>query len=476
MQHADVAVIGAGVSGASIARNLSAYRIDTVLLEKEADVSFGVSKANSGIIHGGFHHSTKHLKARLEIQGNLMFDRLARELDFPFKRCGILVVALKDEDMKYIDHLYTQGQENGAIGIELCSRDRMFELEPKLNQDCVGGLHAPGGGIVEPYRFAFSMVESARKNGVEVMTNFEVAKAEPLETGYRIHAADGRAIEADYVINAAGLYADRVSTVFGAEEFAIHPRKGEYYILDRQTKASPEKVLFPVPTKVSKGMLVIPTAEGTVLLGPTAEDIDDKEDVATSADHLDHIFDAARKMMPVVSQTDVITSYAGLRPTMKEGDFYIDISNEASNFIQVAGIQSPGLTAAPAVGEYVKNLLKKAGATLTEKPDWDPFVSKLARIRDAGPFEADQLVQARPEYGNIVCRCEEISEAEIVEAVRRGHTTLDGVKYFTRARMGRCQGGFCTYKIMKILMRETGLSYEQLTKRGAGSEMLKGAL
>jgi glycerol-3-phosphate dehydrogenase len=476
MQHADVAVIGAGVSGASIARNLSAYRIDTVLLEKEADVSFGVSKANSGIIHGGFHHSTKHLKARLEIQGNLMFDRLARELDFPFKRCGILVVALKDEDMKYIDHLYTQGQENGAIGIELCSRDRMFELEPKLNQDCVGGLHAPGGGIVEPYRFAFSMVESARKNGVEVMTNFEVAKAEPLETGYRIHAADGRAIEADYVINAAGLYADRVSAVFGAEEFAIHPRKGEYYILDRQTKASPEKVLFPVPTKVSKGMLVIPTAEGTVLLGPTAEDIDDKEDVATSADHLDHIFDAARKMMPVVSQTDVITSYAGLRPTMKEGDFYIDISNEASNFIQVAGIQSPGLTAAPAVGEYVKNLLKKAGATLTEKPDWDPFVSKLARIRDAGPFEADQLVQARPEYGNIVCRCEEISEAEIVEAVRRGHTTLDGVKYFTRARMGRCQGGFCTYKIMKILMRETGLSYEQLTKRGAGSEMLKGAL
>jgi glycerol-3-phosphate dehydrogenase len=378
--------------------------------------------------------------------------------------------------MKYIDHLYTQGQENGAIGIELCSRDRMFELEPKLNQDCVGGLHAPGGGIVEPYRFAFSMVESARKNGVEVMTNFEVAKAEPLETGYRIHAADGRAIEADYVVNAAGLYADRVSAVFGAEEFAIHPRKGEYYILDRQTKASPEKVLFPVPTKVSKGMLVIPTAEGTVLLGPTAEDIDDKEDVATSADHLDHIFDAARKMMPVVSQTDVITSYAGLRPTMKEGDFYIDISNEASNFIQVAGIQSPGLTAAPAVGEYVKNLLKKAGATLTEKPDWDPFVSKLARIRDAGPFEADQLVQARPEYGNIVCRCEEISEAEIVEAVRRGHTTLDGVKYFTRARMGRCQGGFCTYKIMKILMRETGLSYEQLTKRGAGSEMLKGAL
>jgi glycerol-3-phosphate dehydrogenase len=178
----------------------------------------------------------------------------------------------------------------------------------------------------------------------------------------------------------------------------------------------------------------------------------------------------------VVSQTDVITSYAGLRPTLADGDFYIDISNEAPNFIQVAGIQSPGLTAAPAVGEYAKNLLKKAGATLTEKPDWDPFVTKLPRIRDAGPFEADQLVRERPAYGNVVCRCEQISEAEIVEAIRRGHTTLDGVKYFTRAGMGRCQGGFCSYKIMKIIMRETGLSYDQLTKRGAGSEMLKGAL
>ncbi|MFP4374156.1 MAG: NAD(P)/FAD-dependent oxidoreductase [Spirochaetaceae bacterium] len=476
MQHVDVAVIGAGVSGASIARNLSAYRIDTVLLEKEADVSFGVSKANSGIVHGGFHHNTKHLKARLEIQGNVMFDRLARELDFPFKRCGILVVALKDEDMKYIDHLYSQGQENGAIGIELCSRDRMFELEPKLNPDTVGGLHAPSGGIIEPYRFVFSMVESAQKNGVELLTDFDVAKAEPLSTGYRIHAADGRSLEADYVINAAGLYADRISAIFGAETFEIHPRKGEYYLLDRQTKASPEKVLFPVPTKVSKGMLVIPTAEGTVLIGPTAQDIDDKEDVTTSAEELDHIFDAARKMMPVVSQNDVITSFAGLRPAMETGDFYIDVSDEAPNFIQVAGIQSPGLTAAPAVGEYVKNLLKKAGATLTEKSDWDPFVSKVPRIRDAGPFDADQLVQQRAEYGNVVCRCEEISEAEIIEAIRRGHTTLDGVKYFTRAGMGRCQGGFCSYKIMKIIMRETGLSHEQLTKRGAGSEMLMGTL
>ena len=475
--RADVAIIGAGLSGSCIARQLSAYELDTVLLEKECDVSLGVSRANSGIVHGGFHHNLKYLKSRLEIRGNLMYDRLQRELDFPFKRCGILVVALNDEEMKYIDHLYTQGLENGAIGIEMCSRERMFELEPKLNSDCVGGLHAPGGGVLEPYRFVFSVVESAKKNGVEVYTNFEVERAERANEHYTIHAADGRTVEARYVINAAGLHADRVSSIFGAEEFTITPRKGEYYLLDRATEAAPQRVLFPVPTKVSKGMLVIPTVEGTVLIGPTAEEIEDKEDLSTNADQLGQILDQARKMVPKVSQTDVITAFSGLRPAAAgDGDFYIDISKKAPNFIQVAGIQSPGLTAAPAIGEYVKDLLKKAGCSLSEKSDYDPFISKLPRIRDVGPYEADELVASNPAYGNVVCRCEEISEAEIVEAIRRGHTTLDGVKYFTRAGMGRCQGGFCSYKIIKLLIRETGMSYREIQKRGAGTELLQDAL
>ncbi len=474
--RADVAIIGAGLSGSCIARQLSAYELDIVLLDKECDVSMGVSRANSGIVHGGFHHNLKYLKSRLEIRGNLMYDRLQRELDFPFKRCGILVAALNDEEMKYIDHLYTQGVENGAIGIEMCSRERMFELEPKLNPDCVGGLHAPGGGVLEPYRFVFSVVESAQKNGVEVVTNFEVVHAERAGERYRIHAADGRQVEARYVVNAAGLFADRVSEIFGAEEFQIIPRKGEYFLLDRATEAAPQRVLFPVPTKVSKGMLVIPTVEGTVLIGPTAQEIEDKEDVSTNADQLNLILDQARKMVPKVSQTDVITAFSGLRPALADGDFYIDISAKAPNFIQVAGIQSPGLTAAPAIGEYVKDLVKKAGCSLVEKADWDPYVSKLPRIRDLGPYEADNLVNANPAYGNVVCRCEEISEAEIVEAIRRGHTTLDGIKYFTRAGMGRCQGGFCSYKIIKLLIRETGMSYKDIQKCGAGSELLRDAL
>jgi glycerol-3-phosphate dehydrogenase len=472
----DVVIIGAGVAGACIARQLSAYKLDIALVDKEADVSFGTSKGNSGIIHGGFHHSQKYLKARLEIRGNLMFDRLSRELDFPFKRCGILVVALSEEEMKYISHLYEQGLENGAIGIEMCSRERMFELEPKLNPDTVGGLHAPGGSVIEPYRFAFSVIESAQKNGVEVITNFELTRSEWDGQAHKIEAADGRTIRSRYLINAAGLYADRVSAACGAEKFEITPRKGEYFLLDRATAAAPNRVLFPVPTKVSKGMLVIPTAEGTVLLGPTADDIDDKEDLAVDEDNLQRIFEQSRRMVPVVSQNDVISLFAGLRPTLKSGDFYIDISEKQQNFIQVAGIQSPGLTAAPAIGEYVKNLLKKAGGELVEKPDYDPFVTKLPRIRDASPFEAAQLMEEDPAYGNVVCRCEEISEAEILAAIRRGHTTLDGVKYFTRAGMGRCQGGFCTYKIIKLLMREKGMTHEEITKRGGDSRVLAGNL
>lgn len=472
----DVAVVGAGVSGAAIARTLSAYQLEVALVEKEAEVSFGTSKANSGIIHGGFHHPGKYLKTRLEVQGNVMFDRLQRELDFPFRRCGILVAALKDEEMKYINHLYEQGLSNGAIGIEMCSRDRMFQLEPKLNPDVIGGLYAPGGGIIEPYRFVFSLVENAQKNGVQLLTNFKVTEAEFADGVHSIHAADGRSLKARYVVNAAGLYADEISRIFGGEDFEIHPRKGEYYLLDRQTQASPNRVIFPVPTKVSKGMLVIPTVEGTVLIGPTADEVDDKEDTATHSETLDRIFDSARKMMPVVSQNDAITSFAGLRPAMADGDFYISVSEKAPQFIQVAGIQSPGLTASPAIGEYVKDLLKEAGASLTEKTDFDPYVDRVARIREASPYEADQLVSQDPAYGEIVCRCEEVSEAEVVQAIRRGHTTLDGIKFFTRARAGRCQGGFCTYKIMKILMRETGMTAEEITKRGGESRLVVGHL
>lgn len=472
----DVAIIGAGVCGASIARTLSAYDISTILLEKECDVAFGVSKANSGIIHGGFHHPASSLKAKLEIAGNLMFEKLHYELGFPFKRVGVLVVAFSEEEMHTVQHLFTQGEKNGVANLELCSAERIRTLEPKINPDAVGGLFAPGGGIIEPYRFVFALVESAVNNGLTLKCDFEVVAARRKNDLFQISSRSGAMISARYVINAAGLFADEVSSVFSAEKYTIIPRKGEEYLLDRNSDAFPDHVLFPVPAGKSKGILVIPTVEGTTMVGPTAVEVDDKEAVDTSSLNLDTVFAHAKHMLPAVSRRDIITSFAGMRPALENGDFYIAASDIVQNFIHVAGIQSPGLTASPAIGEYVKDLLKSLGCSLTEKKKFHPTLPKNPGMRNQSLAAMEELVDNNADYGSIICRCETVSEAQIVEAIHRGHTTLDGIKFYTRAGMGRCQGGFCTYKILKILARETGRPITDLTKRGNGSHIVTGKL
>ncbi|MBN1759748.1 MAG: NAD(P)/FAD-dependent oxidoreductase [Chitinispirillaceae bacterium] len=468
----DVAIIGAGVCGASIARVLSAFELRIVLLEKESDVCFGVSKANSGIIHGGFHHPVTSLKAKLEIRGNLMYERLHYELGFPFKRVGILVVAFSEEEMKTVTHLFSQGEENGVTGLELCSAQRIRDLEPGINPDAAGGLYAPGGGIIEPYRFVFALVENAVVNGCTAATGFEVVKAVRDDSLFRITAHDGRSVTCRYAINAAGLHADMVSSLFGAESFSIVPRKGEEYLLDRGAAAFPNHVLFPVPARNSKGILVIPTVEGTTMVGPTAVEVDGKEDLATSSENLERVFTQAKHMMPSVSRRDIITSFAGIRPALAGGDFFIAVSDKVPDLIQVAGIQSPGLTAAPAIGEYVKDLLKVCGCPFIEKQHFEPTLPKVTAIRDLPPASMDRLIETDRGYGEIVCRCETVSEAQIVEAIRKGHTTLDGIKFYTRSGMGRCQGGFCTSKILRILASETGKPVTEFTKRGNGSHLI----
>ncbi len=475
MESYDVAIVGAGVIGAAIARRLSAYQLDIALLEKECDVSFGVSKANSGIIHAGFHHSPTSLKARLEVLGNIMYDALQRELHFPFRRCGIVVAAFSIEEMKTVERLYAQGLENKVIGIELCSRDRLLSLEPKLNPDVVGGLHAPSGGIIEPYRFVFSLVESACKNGVTLKREFEVVEAEVSgrwSPHFTIRSRSGEAIKARWVVNAAGLFADEVSRIFGGEQLTIVPRKGEEFLMDRNARGYPSRVVFPVPSPDSKGMLVIPTVEGTTMIGPTAIEVDDKRDLSTTHENFERVCSSARRLVPSVSERDIITSFAGLRPTLAGNDFYIAVSQAQPHLVQVAGIQSPGLTASPAIAEYVKDLLKQDGLPLAERADFEPSIEEVPRLRELDPEAADRLVQAQPDYGEVVCRCETVSEAEIVAAIKRGHTTLDGVKFYTRAGMGRCQGGFCTYKTLKIIEREAKLSLGEITKRGQGSFVL----
>ncbi|MBN2534612.1 MAG: NAD(P)/FAD-dependent oxidoreductase [Spirochaetales bacterium] len=470
----DIAVIGAGVTGSAIAQRLSQYKISVVVLEKYSDISFGVSKANSGIIHAGFHHKPELLKSKLEIKGNSMFDSLNKLLNFPFKRVGILVIAFSYEEMKIIGKLFHQGIENNVPGIEICGRDKTLSLEPGLNKDVMGALYAPSGGIIEPYQFVFALMESACKNGVVLFKEFHVERAQYTRGFYTIFSTYNQKVTTRYVINAAGLYADDVSRIFNAESFAIMPRKGEEYILERNASGFPNHVIFPVPVKNSKGVLVIPTVEGTMMIGPTAQDINDKEDVSTTEENLNHVFSLATYMVPAISKKEIITSFAGLRPALKGNDFYIDISKKARSFIQVAGIQSPGLTASPAIALYVEELLVKNGLVLEKKDSFDPSIPKTKRVRECSGQEMKRLIEENPLYGNIVCRCEQVSEAEIVEAIRKGHTTLDGIKFYTRCGMGRCQGGFCTYKIIKILMRETRMAPEVIMKRGRGSYLLQG--
>jgi glycerol-3-phosphate dehydrogenase len=476
METCDVAVIGAGVSGAAIARRLSRYRLAVALLERCVDVSFGVSKANSGIIHAGFHHAPSSLKAKLEIEGNRAFDQLQAELGFPFRRAGIVVAAFSVEEMKTVERLYTQGVDNGAPDIQIVGRERLLTLEPALSRDVVGGLFAPSGGIIEPYRFVFALVESAAANGVRLLTSWEAARAERRSDAWRLVSPTGQELSARWVVNAAGLQADRVSAMFGAEDFTILPRKGEEFILDKGSAGPPSRVIFPVPARTSKGVLVIPTVEGTVMLGPTADEGEDKEDTTTTPDNLDRVFGLAARMVPRISKRDIITAFAGLRPTLPGDDFFIELSRKAPAFVQVAGIQSPGLTASPAIAERVMELLKAGGLELAEKADWTPGIPHMRRTRDHAAWEVDRLVAADPAYGHLVCRCEGVSEAEVVEAIRKGHTTLDGIKYYTRAGMGRCQGGFCSYRIMRLICRETGLPLERITKHGPGSEVVRGRI
>jgi glycerol-3-phosphate dehydrogenase len=470
----DVAVVGAGVVGACVARLLSSFNISAVLLERRADVSFGVTKANSGIIHAGFHHDPSTLKARLEVRGNALFDRLQAELNFPFRRVGGVVAAFSYEELQAVDGLYRQGIANGAPRLEIVNRDRILELEPKLHPAVVGGLWAPTAGVIEPYRFVFALVENACANGVKLLLDWDLAAARRKGDRWLLSAADGRTLEARRAVNAAGLYADEVSAAFGGELLRILPRKGEEYMLDKNAPGFPAHVIFPVPVKNSKGVLVIPTAEGTTMVGPTAVDVESKDDESTSPENLERIFSLAARMIPSVSRRDLIASFAGLRPVLAGEDFFIARSQKAPGLIQAAGIQSPGLTAAPAIAERIADLLKEDGLALEPRADFHPLRPAPRRAAAVDFTELDALARSDPAFANIVCRCEGVSEAEVVEAIRKGHTTLDGIKLYTRARMGRCQGGFCTYRLLSILTRETGLPLEKITKRGGGSYLVAG--
>ena len=462
----DVIIIGAGVSGCAIARELSRYQLDICVLERESDICEGTSKANSGIVHGGFDAKPGTLKAKLNVLGNSMMDEMSKKLDFEFKRNGSMVVCQNELGIPALEKLLEQGKENGVKGMKILKREQALELEPNLADGVYAVLYIPSGGIVCPFGMNIAYAENAAQNGVEFKLGTEVQLIERVGQDYRIQTNQG-VFDTKYVINAAGVYADVFHNMVSELKIHIMPRRGDYCLLDKTAGDLVRHTIFQLPTEKGKGVLVTPTIHGNLLLGPTAIDIEDKEATATTAKGLQEVLEKCTKSVKNIPFKQVITSFAGLRAHEEHGEFIIGEVEDAKGFIDVAGIESPGLTSAPAIGIYVRDILAEK-MELKEKEIFVEERKGIVRFLDLPKEEQNRLLQKNQAYGQIVCRCEQITEGEILDAIHRplGATTLDGVKRRTRAGMGRCQAGFCTPKVMEILARELHLELKDIRKNG----------
>ena len=465
----DVAVIGAGVVGGVVARELMKYKLSVCILEKESDVAMGATRANSAIVHAGFDAKEGSLKARLNVRGSELMEELCAELGVKYKRNGSLVVGFSDEDRVTLRGLLERGIANGVKELRLLSADEVREIEPNIGEGVTSALYAPTGAIVCPYELAMAAVGCAMDNGALLYTDFAVCAIEDKDGAYKINAADGRSVEAKYVINCAGVYSDEVAAMVGDDSFTVRPRRGEYMLLDRECGGLVSATIFRCPSKMGKGVLVTPTVDGNLLLGPTAEDIDDKDDKSTTAEGLDKVRRLAAEQVSGIAFGKVITSFTGLRSTGSTGDFIINTPR--LGFINCAGIESPGLSASPAIAEYVIELLREGGMELMPREDFIGTRRPMHFFSEMSAEEKNALIAKEPEYAHIICRCEGVSEGEILYAIRTNPrpTTLDGVKCRTRASMGRCQGGFCTPYIIELLAGEMGIDYTAVTKSGGKS-------
>jgi glycerol-3-phosphate dehydrogenase len=466
----DVAIIGGGVTGCAIARELARFRLRAVLLDKECEVGFGTSKSNSGIIHAGHHSPANTLKGQLVVEGNRAFPLLAKELAFGYRQVGEVVVARDEAEVAALEALAAQGRAKGVEGLQMWSRERLQMEEPNLSPTLVAGLYAPTAGVINPYEFCFNLIENARHNGLELLVESPVRSIQQRD-GYFSLATPRHLIHARFVINAAGLYAARVAAMLGLADFTIQPRKGEEYMLDKRMRGVVQRIIFPVPTANSKGTLVIPTFDGTIMVGPTAEDVDSLDDLATSTAGARAVFDRVRRIVPSIHPGDTIAAFAGLRAVSDTNDFIIAPSS-IKGFIHAAGIQSPGLTAAPAIGRLVRDILEAEGLALVPKDDFDPVVAPIPRFSALSTADKVAHIGQDPRFARIACRCEEVTEREIHDAIDRGARTLDGLKFRVRAGMGRCQGGFCTWRCMEMLAERLAIPLTEVTKRGAGSHVV----
>lgn len=479
----DVIIIGAGIVGSMLARFLSKYELNILLIDKNADIGMETSAANSAFIHSGNNPIPGTLKAEMNIKANPMWDQLSEELGIAFKRCGDFVIAVSEEELKSLDPLLERGKENG-IPLEIVSAAVVKKRVPEITTTIVGALWAPTGGVVDPFGAVIASAENAVMNGttVKLNTKFEdFIWDDKRIIGIKTNQED---IKARWVVNAAGLFADEVMHKAGIRpEFKITPRRGEYYVLDG-AEFQIDTVIFPVPSKVSKGIVVGTTTHGNAFLGPTANEIDDKTDASVTTQGLAEVWEGAKNLIPTLQKKHTIANFAGLRaggnapcanPNINYNkDFIIEIPEEVEGFVNLGGMESPALTCAPAIALKVITLLEKAGEPLKEKTDWNPIRPARPHFRDISHEERATLIKKDSRYGRVVCRCENVTEGEIIAEIHSliPARTYDAIKRRTWLGTGRCLGGFDMPRVVDIIAKETGLSHLEITKRGPGSEFL----
>lgn len=470
----DVIIIGAGVSGSASAREISRYKVNACVLEKAEDVCCGTSKANSAIVHAGFDAAEGSLMAKLNVEGNLMMEQLSKDLDFDFKMNGSLVVCRAEEDMPNLQKLLDRGIKNGVKDLRIIGREELVAMEPNIADDAVAALYAPTGGIVCPFGLNIAMAENASDNGVEFKFNTEVTGFKKIDGGWIVETNQGE-FETKCVVNAAGVYADAIHNMVSEKKINIVPRRGDYCLLDKSAGKHVSHTIFPLPGKFGKGILVSPTIHGNLILGPTAIDIENKEGTNTTRDGLDQVIEKAGEYVKDLPLRSVITSFAGLRAHEGNHEFIIGEVEGAKGFVDCAGIESPGLTSSPAIGKMVAGIIKDI-LDLEEKDDFIATRKGILKPDTLSKEERDKLIKEKPAYGKIICRCEMITEGEIIDAIKRplGAKSLDGVKRRTRAGMGRCQAGFCSPRVMEILARECGMNMLEITKSGGKSVIAVG--
>lgn len=473
----DVAVVGAGVIGGMLARELSKYDLSVCLMEKENDVACGSSKANSGIVHGGYDPEPGTLKAKLNAIGVEKLFAAAEELQVPIVRNGSMVCAFSEVEAEGLKTLYARGQENGIPGLAILSGEQARELEPQLSSEVQAVLYVPNAGIVCPYELTIAAVGNAMDNGVRLLRNFCLTSIDRTAEGFCLHAADGRIVNSRFAVNCAGGYADRVAAMVETPSFEIIPRAGEYLLLDKNQGLSFKHTLFQMPSKEGKGILVSPTVDGNLLTGPTAVRVDAPDATETTREGLEAVQRLASKTGPKIDFRQVITSFTGVRASTKTGDFIIEPAS-VPNFLHVAAIDSPGLSCCASIAEYAVELLKQMGLSLAKKNNWNGRRNDPFRFRKMSVAEKNAFIQEHPDYGKIVCRCEMVSEGEIRAAIRENPKAvdLDGVKRRTRAGMGRCQSGFCMPTVLELLAEEQGQEIWEITKNGGASKPVLGKL